>query len=630
MKNIILLSAADVTEVFTPLLWASSKSYYELRGQRPEEYNWVLPHGDYLSTVEEIKDWIKDNPPSVFGISLYMWNFHKAMAVASWVKDTYPNCIVISGGQQQYFKHDSDWFKNNSWLDACLPGDEYGERTIADLLDNLTEDNTIDWNRVNGVVYPNKSRDMLLRSPKAERKNEFFWNYSPYAMQFDLIKQWAEARAEYSVRVQGKLEHPLVKIETTRGCPYGCTYCDWGGGTNSKVIAKDLAIVEQDIEAISRLQLSFCYICDANSGILGQRDVDVIELFAKYKKLNGWPWTVHVGGLAKTPKAKDTIIRMLSVLADNELDKFKAYKIAIQTLDPVTQKNIDRTDIPIEIYAEIAEYMKSRYGYRPHAEVILGLPGQTIDNFYHELQEFARYDFTPQFYPWALLPESVGYDAEYREKFKIGTVTKSDVTASPYYGKVSKFVQENKQKNLQYTDLVLVCSTYSYTKEEYAEMTIMAGLYTSLYYTGILKYFVNNNVDISATMKRIWALRNSNNIFGYYLRKSLENYLKWLDTPQGNIFYLEPINENDKYLYSLEEFWAQLVFFEPEQSRIYLELASQCDLLIFDNLININNYPTVDNKFWKYNRQTAVEAFNKIIETVRIFFKPDDAFIYNT
>ena len=67
----------DLTEVFTPLLWASAKSYYELRGQRPDEYNWVLPTGDYQLTIEEIKQWVSANPPDVFGISLYIWNFQK-------------------------------------------------------------------------------------------------------------------------------------------------------------------------------------------------------------------------------------------------------------------------------------------------------------------------------------------------------------------------------------------------------------------------------------------------------------------------------------------------------------------------------------------------------------------------
>ena len=47
----------------------------------------------------------------------------------------------------------------------------------------------------------------------------------------------------------------LAILETTRGCPYGCTYCDWGGGVGAKVIAKDLEYVEQDIEAISKLKM---------------------------------------------------------------------------------------------------------------------------------------------------------------------------------------------------------------------------------------------------------------------------------------------------------------------------------------------------------------------------------------
>lgn len=629
-KNVILLSAADATEIFTPVLWASSKSYYELRGLKPDNYNWVLPTGDYLFEIDEIKDWIRANPPSVFGISLYQWNFYKAMEVAKWVKQTYPECIVISGGPQQYFKHDNDWFKNNPWLDASLPGDEYGERAIADLLDNIDEDGTVDWNQVNSIVYPSKSRDVLFRSQKNIHKKEFFWEYSPYAMQFNLIKQWMYECFNYGkVKQLNKMLIPAAKLETTRGCPYGCTYCDWGGGINSKVISKSLEIVEQDIRAISELNIWFCYICDANSGILGQRDIDVIDIFVKYKKLNGWPTTVHVGGLAKTVKAKDTIKAMLTKLAENELDQFKAYKIAIQTLDPVTQKNIDRTDVPIEVYAELAEYMKSNFGYRAHAEVIMGLPGQTIDNFYFELQEYARYDFTPQFYPWSLLPESPGYDPVYRQKFKIETVTKSDITSSPYYSKVPKNVSDQQQKHLQYTDLVTVCSTSSYTREEYAEMIIMAGLYTSLYYLGFFKYFRNSNLLTKEFFRSIWDNRNADNKFAQYLQQSHQEFLDWLDSPHGNVFYMKGIDPSDQFQYSLEKFWLQLMFLEPEASKDYFKLITGNDSIdkYFDQLITKQNYQTASNRYYKHQDQTYIRVFGKLISEIEIFHKPDDVFL---
>ena len=630
MKNIILLSASDATEIFTPVLWASSKSYYELKGKKSSQYNWVLPNGDYIFDIEEIKDWIRENPPSVFGISLYQWNFYKAMTVAKWVKETYPDCVVISGGPQQYFKFDSDWFINNPWLDASLPGDEYGERTIADILDNLADNGVIDWNTVNGVVYPSKNKQVILRSSKHNHKKEFFWEYSPYTMQFDLIKQWLFDCYNYGkIKQLNKMIVPAAKLETTRGCPYGCAYCDWGGGINSKVISKSLDVVEQDIRAISELGIWFCYICDANSGILGQRDIDVIDLFVKYKKLNGWPTTVHVGGLAKTVKAKDTIKTLLTKLAENDLDQFRAYKIAIQTLDLTTQKNINRTDVPIDVYAELAEYMKTKFGYRAHAEVIIGLPGQTIDNFYFELQEYARYDFTPQFYPWSLLPESPGYDPAYREKFQIKTVTKSDITSSPYYSKVSKNISNEQQKHLQYTDLVTVYSTNSYTEDEYAEMVIMAGLYTSLYYLGFLNHFRNKNILTKELFKKIWDNRNTDNLFAHYLNLSKEQFLKWLHSPYGNVFYMKGIDPEDQFQYSLEKFWLQLIFLDPESAKQYFIgiLPGEEVEEFFSRLITKNNFKTAPSKYYQYKDQSHIKIFGNLINHIEIFYKPDDVFL---
>ena len=28
---------------------------------------------------------------------------------------------------------------------------------------------------------------------------------------------------------------PFIILETTRGCPYKCVFCEWGGGINTKI-----------------------------------------------------------------------------------------------------------------------------------------------------------------------------------------------------------------------------------------------------------------------------------------------------------------------------------------------------------------------------------------------------------
>jgi putative methyltransferase len=281
-KNIYILSFNGNwvnTNNFIPVLWPSAKTYYEKFGMYPEKFNWVLPSIEYYEDIDKIKEKIKLNPPDLFGVSLYVWNFELSLELCQWVKKEFPNCLVITGGPHQYFKHHKDWFSKHYFIDASLPSEVYGEIAIADILNNLKDDNIINWNKVERIAYPSKNRSMTLYSPKATYKLDFNWNYSSFEEQKEFIDQYIK-----EFRAISPTGYFHCKIETTRGCPYECTFCDWGGGVGTKVIVKNLDYVKKDLDVLTSYDLASIYICDANFGINGDRDVEIVEYIADKKK----------------------------------------------------------------------------------------------------------------------------------------------------------------------------------------------------------------------------------------------------------------------------------------------------------------------------------------------------------
>jgi hypothetical protein len=65
----------------------------------------------------------------------------------------------------------------------------------------------------------------------------------------------------------------MAIYETTRGCPYKCTYCDWGGGTFTKVVKKPLETIFAEIEFLCANKIEYFFVADANFGIY-KEDVD--------------------------------------------------------------------------------------------------------------------------------------------------------------------------------------------------------------------------------------------------------------------------------------------------------------------------------------------------------------------
>src|SRR2546423_1017978 len=62
--------------------------------------------------------------------------------------------------------------------------------------------------------------------------------------------------------------------ETNRGCPYACTFCDWGSAIAQKLSVWDPARLDREIEYFGQKRIRYVYAADANFGIL-PRDVDI-------------------------------------------------------------------------------------------------------------------------------------------------------------------------------------------------------------------------------------------------------------------------------------------------------------------------------------------------------------------
>jgi putative methyltransferase len=421
-KNVYFLSFNEGiwhATMFVPVLWPSAKTYYEKYGHRTDEYNWVLPTVEFLSDIDAIKSEIAKAPPDIFGVSMYVWNYELTLEICSWVKETWPNCLVITGGPHQYFKHHNDWFIKHAFIDASLPSEVYGEIAIADILNNY-QNGKVDWNKVEQMVYPSKNRKMILKSPKATYKLDFKWDYSPFKEQQALLTEYID---------KFNNAHPDLtihcKIETTRGCPYECTFCDWGGGVGTKLIKKDIELIKQDIDTLLSWTPASIYMCDSNFGINGDRDVDIIKYIAQKKKESKLAIFPHIqyGGFAKTNRHFDHLKQILTIEAENGLSY--VYKISVQTFNQQVLDNIKRVDLRAEEHWELANYLQTNYGYEATVELIFGLPGATTDIWYHDFDVPYEKGVYVRAYEWHMLPEAEAYDDSYRKKFGLITAKKT-------------------------------------------------------------------------------------------------------------------------------------------------------------------------------------------------------------
>lgn len=474
-KNIHLLAIPPISTTYLPLLWASAKTYYEKNGQHPEKYNWILPIAELMVTADEIKDEIRKNPPDIFGASLYVWNYSLSMEICSWVKQEWPHCIVIIGGPHQYIIHQSDFFMKFKFIDACSPDTAYGEIVMADLLDNFN-DGLVDWSKVEQIMYPSTGRNLINRSLKMTRASEFVWDFDAYSTQLDSMRRYA--RRKRFMRSTCSLD---IRIETTRGCPYMCTYCDWGGTLGSKMARKTYEAIDKDLNILSmdEFDISCIYFCDSNTGIFGDRDVDTFRLLIeKTNNLSIKKPIINIGGWAKSSNHIKYIKEIITIAANS--GALDSLKISAQTFNQRALKNVKRTDIAAPEYFILARYARE-LGCVIIAEMIMGLPGMTVDTFYEDFNIPYEEDVEMRLYELELLPQSEAFSRDYRNKFKIGTAIHNNRNPDSLFNIASETVVE----------------TYSYSRKDYTDMMTIYSIYVLFtigkIYSGTIKQVINDN-----------------------------------------------------------------------------------------------------------------------------------------
>lgn len=401
MKKKIYFFKFDTSrqDFFLPMIWFGFKRYYEVNGKYPDQWEWIPPVLDYIGwTVDEIVKEAVSHKADVYAFNSYMWSWNIIKIVAKKIKTELPDSITVLGGPHQgtTWTDPIFWFKKYPYFDATCTPTEYGEWFLLDLLDGIIENN-LDWNKVRNSYH------RLGKGP-VEDKRKFIFPSKVLGTNLDIA-------LEYSDRAR-ELNKPLtVLFETNRGCPYGCMYCEWGGGINTKVVPNPIDNIKDELSYFPLLGVKSVYITDANFGIL-KRDEEIAELFCTLKDtLND----IYIGGLAKTSNEKRK--KVLQPLIEAGL--VTSYQMSIQSVNPEVLKNIDRTDITVEENVALAKELISKYDIGVNVELITGLPGYKLEDFYQEVdvvyEVFNKYGGVTRA-PLFILPDSPAANPEYIAK----------------------------------------------------------------------------------------------------------------------------------------------------------------------------------------------------------------------
>lgn len=298
----------------------------------------------------------------IVAFSTYVWNRNYNYEVARQIKQINPEVLIVLGGPEPAIT-DPDFFRNNPFVDLVICYE--GEITFKRILEHFEIG---DWESIPGLLI---NRDgVAVQTPDAKRIDTLEQVPSPYLLGiFDRMIA----------------EHPEVTwqgtLETNRGCPYACTFCDWGSLTYNKVKKFDLQRVFDELEWMAKRNFDWISITDANFGMYPERDGMIADKIIEMQEKYGSPRSFSVAWAKNQKKEVIDIVKKLLDARGFNL----GLTLSVQSLDHDVLENIRRKNMEINKINEVFELCDQR-NIPAYTELILGLPGETLEswkkNFY--------------------------------------------------------------------------------------------------------------------------------------------------------------------------------------------------------------------------------------------------------
>ncbi|TAN45246.1 MAG: radical SAM protein [Nitrospirae bacterium] len=360
---------------------------------------------------------LKEAPPDILGLSSYTWNTHLNSQVSRLMKSLNPAAMVVYGGPNVNHTDGGyrDFFSKNPCVDFYVINE--GEVGFSNLLSRYFESGQDlramkGAGPVDGCVFFDGAPVAGARLPRMQSLDEI---PSPYLsgildefFKFDLI--------------------PIV--ETNRGCPYACTYCAQGIGSQYKVKFFDIERVLSELDYIAGHVNNTNLLCfaDANFGI-AQRDIRIAEHIRNLQQTKGYPRRCTINWI-KTRQS----IELAKIMGQS------TYLVSsLQSLDPIVLKNIKRHNIDYSHFKEIVDQTNEMGGVSG-TEIILALPGETKESHLNSLRKLFDWDVSYIIcYNCLLIDGSELTLPEQRGEYKLRTRFRLVDSAFGHYDSISSF-----------------------------------------------------------------------------------------------------------------------------------------------------------------------------------------------
>ncbi len=267
--------------------------------------------------------------PKIVGLSVYLWNVNLLTEVVVLIKQLCPDISVVLGGPEVSFE--SGGRRITDLADYIVAGE--GEIIFRDLCEDLLAGKRVVDKVVTGEGYQNLDTIVL-----------------PYSLYND-----------------HDITYRVIYLEASRGCPFGCEFCLAGLDKKVRRFPEERLLKE--------LQMLF------ERGVRRFRFIDrALHLAITPKLLEFFLARVDSGIFVHFELVPDHLPDHLFHYLKQFPKGAVQLEAGLQTFNPEVAERISRRQ-DISRVKKILEQIQAETGAHVHADLIAGLPGETMESF---------------------------------------------------------------------------------------------------------------------------------------------------------------------------------------------------------------------------------------------------------
>ncbi len=286
--------------------------------------------------------------------SCYIWNIELTLRIASDIKKIAPATIIVLGGPEASFGI-FELMHANPAVDFVIKGEgEYVFRRLLEIVAACPEG-----------YFPGAELEDVPNLFFRDQEDIAMGPHTTEHIPLDSLPSPFEAGLV-------DLTKPLVYYETSRGCPFSCSFCL--SSVEGRVRTYSMERIKHDLLFLMERQVPQIKLVDRTFNYDARRADEIWRFILEHNHSSHFHFEIAADLLSDTS---------LEILEQVPADWFH-FEIGVQSASPSTLKQVNRVNDLGRLFYVIRR-LRAETRIELHLDLVAGLPGESYDGFLESL-----------------------------------------------------------------------------------------------------------------------------------------------------------------------------------------------------------------------------------------------------